>query len=126
MSRIVVVGAGVVGLSTAHRLARAGARVTVVERGEVGRGCSSGNAGWIVPSICTPIAEPGLRAKGLTWFLQPDSPLYIKPSALPAVSPWLASFWKHCTREAFAEGTRALTRFAADTLELYEELVASG
>ena len=121
-SHVVIAGAGVIGLAAAHRLARSGARVTVLERGEIGRGCSAGNLGWICPSIALPIPAPGLRAKGLRWFARPDSPLYIKPSALPALTPWLARFWQHCTGEAFDRGTRALTAFAADAVELYEEL----
>lgn len=117
-----VVGGGVIGLAAAHRLARAGASVTVLERNEIGRGCSAGNLGWICPSIALPIPSPGLRAKGLKWFAKPDSPLYIKPSALPELAPWLARFWGYCHRKAFDHGTSLLTSFASDALALYEEL----
>ena len=66
--RVLIVGAGVIGLSTAYYAARRGHQVTVVDRNPERRdGCSFGNAGMIVPSHFTPLAAPGVIALGLKW-----------------------------------------------------------
>ncbi|HXJ75687.1 MAG TPA: FAD-dependent oxidoreductase, partial [Candidatus Dormibacteraeota bacterium] len=61
MSRVVIVGAGVIGLATAYYAAKRGHAVTVVERNQAERdGCSFGNAGMVVPSHFIPLAAPGM------------------------------------------------------------------
>src|SRR5580765_83208 len=78
--RIVIIGAGVIGLCTAYYCARRGFSVTIVERKPERRdGCSFGNAGMIVPSHFVPLAAPGMVKLGLKWMWNPASPLYIKP-----------------------------------------------
>ncbi|MBV9002340.1 MAG: FAD-binding oxidoreductase, partial [Solirubrobacterales bacterium] len=52
--RVIVIGGGAVGLCTAEALAHRGCEVTVLERGRCGEGASSGNAGWVTPSLATP------------------------------------------------------------------------
>ena len=64
MSKIVIVGGGVVGLFTAWYLQKSGAKVTVVERTDLRDGCSFGNAGLIVPSHVIPFASPAMLRKG--------------------------------------------------------------
>jgi D-amino-acid dehydrogenase len=118
---VAIVGGGIIGLASALALTKKGFRVTVLERGEVGHGCSFGNAGWVTPAISTPIAAPGLRSRGLRWFLQPDSPLYVRASALPVLAPWLWQFWQLCTREAFERGAGLMMPFASDAVERYQE-----
>jgi len=62
---IIIIGAGVIGLSTAYYALRKGHRVTVLERAPAARdGCSFGNAGMIVPSHFTPLAAPGWSRSG--------------------------------------------------------------
>ena len=78
-SRILIVGGGVVGLCTAYYARQRGHHVTVVERGAPeDDGCSFGNAGFIVPSHCVPLAAPGMVAKGLRMMLNPESPFYLR------------------------------------------------
>lgn len=126
MKRVAVVGAGAVGLSCAHFLRRAGADVVVLERGRIGAGCSAGNAGWVCPSLATPLPEPGLAWRSLRYLLRADGPLYIRPSALPRLAPWLFRFWRHCNPRDFEHGTAALARLNRRTLGLYDELAAAG
>ena len=77
---IIVIGAGVIGLSTAHYAMRLGHRVTILDRGLASaEGCSFGNAGMVVPSHFVPLAAPGMVALGLKWMWNPESPLYIQP-----------------------------------------------
>ncbi|MCI0423330.1 MAG: FAD-dependent oxidoreductase, partial [Acidobacteria bacterium] len=73
MNRIVVVGAGVIGLLCAYELRKRGADVTILDKGKPGGACSLGNAGWIVPSFSTPLPAPGLTWTALRWMLRRDS-----------------------------------------------------
>lgn len=77
---IIIIGAGVIGLSTAYYCAQRGHRVTVIDRNPEQRdGCSFGNAGMVVPSHFVPLAAPGAVSTALKWMWNPESPLYIKP-----------------------------------------------
>jgi len=124
--RVVVIGGGVIGLLAAHYLRKSGAEVTVLERGRAGAACSSGNAGWITPSIALPLPAPGLRLQSLGWMLRADSPLYIKPTAVPHLLGFLMRFWKYCNVRHFQAGTEAFAGLGADSIALYDELEADG
>jgi D-amino-acid dehydrogenase len=124
--RVAIVGGGVIGLLAGHHLVKKGAAVTVIERGRLGAACSSGNAGWISPSISLPLPAPGLLSRSLKWMLRSDSPLYIKPSAVLRMWPFLLRFWAHCNQAEFERGGRAMAALGADTMELYDDLEADG
>ena len=94
---VVIAGGGVVGLCSAYYLQKAGVSVLIVDRGRYSEAASTGNAGMIVPSHIVPLSAPGVIAKGLKWLMNPESPLYIKPSANPKFMKWLWLFQKHCT-----------------------------
>lgn len=105
--RVLIIGAGAIGLSAAYYAARAGHQVTVVDRNPERRdGCSFGNAGMIVPSHFTPLAAPGMIALGLKWMWNPESPFYIQPRLSPELLSWGIKFWRaatpaHVQRAAF-------------------------
>jgi D-amino-acid dehydrogenase len=93
--RILIIGGGAVGLSTAYYAARKGHRVTVLDRGtENHENCSYGNAGLVVPSHFVPLAAPGMVALGLKWMLKPDSPFYVKPRLDRDLLSWGFQFWR--------------------------------
>ena len=119
-------GGGAIGLLTAYYLRRAGLDVTVLERDRVGRGCSWGNLGWVCPSISTPLAAPGLGVASLFGALGSDSPLYIRPSSIPALTPWLLRFRSHCNADDYAAGCIALARLNDLTMDLYDGLLREG
>lgn len=124
--RVGIVGGGVVGLATAWYLKRMGADPFVAESRTVGSGCSSGNGGWVCPSISSPVAAPGLTLRSLLWLLRPGSPLYIRPAALLGLAPWLVRFRAHCTRSAFDHGLRAMASLNASTMHCFDELADAG
>jgi D-amino-acid dehydrogenase len=96
--RVVIIGAGIIGLSTAYYCARRGFQVTVVERKAAQRdGTSYGNAGMVVPSHFIPLAAPGMVALGLKWMWNPASPFYIKPRLDAALLGWGYKFWRAAT-----------------------------
>ncbi|MCI4568816.1 FAD-dependent oxidoreductase [Lysobacter sp. CFH 32150] len=93
---IVVVGAGVIGLSSALALLESGRGVRVIDAGRIGGGASHGNCGTITPSHAPPLAAPGMVATALRWMLTPDAPLYIQPRIDPALWRWLLTFAARC------------------------------
>ena len=94
---VIVVGGGIVGMSCAYYLQQAGRKVSIVDRGRYAEAASTGTAGLIVPSHIIPLSAPGVIAKGMKWLMNPESPLYIKPSANPHFMKWLWLFQKHCS-----------------------------
>src|SRR5436190_10692356 len=94
MSDIAVIGGGVIGLSSAWYLNKAGYNVTVIERGDITDGCSFGNMGYISPSHFVPLASPGIISQGIKWMLSPTSPFYIKPRLDFDLMQWGFHFWK--------------------------------
>lgn len=126
MGRVIVVGAGVVGLCCAYALRRRGAAVTVLERERAGGGCSWANSGWIVPSFSTPLPAPGLIRTALRWMLRPDSPLYISPRMDLERARWLWAFSRRCNAADYERGLRALAEANRRTIELFDGLRTDG
>lgn len=93
---VLVIGGGVIGLTSALALLDAGRSVRVLEAGSVGCGSSHGNCGTITPSHAAPLAAPGKIGKALHWMLTPDAPFYVKPRFDPALWRWLLRFAAHC------------------------------
>ncbi|MYJ97355.1 MAG: FAD-dependent oxidoreductase [Proteobacteria bacterium] len=124
--RVGIVGGGVIGLSTAYYLRKLGANPVIIESSTLGSGCSLGNAGWVFPSLATPLPAPGLTLKSLLWLLRRDSPLYIRPAALPVLAPWLMRFRSFCNHADQQRGIAALAALNAATMERYDELAADG
>lgn len=119
---VVVVGAGVIGISCAYFLARRGAAVTVLERSDVGAGASSGNAGTIATGH-GPINKPGRVAQAIKSLADPLSPLYIAPRWDPALARWLVHFSRRCTAAHLEHCLRALAPLSHATPALFDELV---
>lgn len=119
-------GGGIIGLCVAHYLERGGAEVVLVERGRIGSGCSWRNGGWVCPSISRPLPAPGLTLASLRWMLRSDSPLYIRPSAMPRLAGWLWAFHRHCNATSYARGVAALAALNEPTDRLYRGLVDEG
>jgi D-amino-acid dehydrogenase len=118
--KVAVVGGGVVGLACAWELARGGAEVEVLEARAVGGGVSHGNAGWICPSISSPLPAPGMAREGLLQLVHRKGALVFRPSVDPSLARWLWAFKAHCTIEAFQAGTRALFELNRRTMELFD------
>jgi D-amino-acid dehydrogenase len=126
MSRVVVIGGGVIGLSTGYQLAKRGHRVVVLELGEPGAGCSSGNLGWTVPSLSEPLAAPGVRWESLRWMFKRDSPLYLDPRFVLSAPGWLWRFWRSCNQRDYLRGLEAMAALNRRTLELFDRLIDDG
>ena len=124
--RVLIVGGGVIGLSTAYYCIRKGHSVTVVDRNSPERdGCSFGNAGMIVPSHFVPLAAPGMVALGLKWMWNPESPFWIKPRLSWDLLSWATKFWRASSREHVARSAPLLRDLNLASRGCYEELVES-
>jgi len=126
VSRVVIVGAGAIGLMCAYELRRSGFEVWLLDRSEPGAGCSSGNLGWIVPSFARPLPAPGLVPLSIRWMFDRNSPLHIAPRADPALARWLWDFWRHCNDREYRAGLEALVQLAAPTMANLDRLRAGG
>lgn len=111
--RIVVLGAGVIGVTSAWYLARAGHEVTVIDR-QAGPALetSFANAGEISPGYASPWAAPGVPLKAMKWLFQRHAPLIIHPSPEPAKLRWMAQMLMNCTADAYAVNKARMVRLA--------------
>src|SRR5689334_240149 len=87
-----VIGAGIVGVSTALYLQRDGHRVTVIDERPPGEGASMGNDAVIAAASCEPVAMPGILWRVPGMLRDPLGPLAIRWSYLPRIAPWLIRF----------------------------------
>jgi D-amino-acid dehydrogenase len=122
---VVVVGGGVIGVCSAYYLAKLGRSVILVERDEVGKGCSYANAGLITPSHAMPIAAPGVIKQACKWMLHEDSPLLFRPRLDWGLVPWLIRFAAHCREKAVNRAIPVLRDLSRASLGLFEELVSA-
>lgn len=88
----IVIGGGIVGVSTAIWLRRMGAEVTLIDRLGYGKGTSHGNAGILAACAMVPVTGPGLIRKAPGMVLNPDFPLFMRWSYLPKLVPWLVKY----------------------------------
>ncbi len=119
---ILIVGGGVIGVCCAYFLAKRGARVTVLERDEIGKGASFGNAGCIAPGH-PPINKPGRVRQALKSLFHPLSPLYVAPPPSRALLEWLWAFRRFCTEQHVEHCMRVLGPLGHATRALFDELV---
>ena len=121
--RVVILGGGVIGLCCAYYSLKKGFAVTVIEREAAGAdNCSMGNAGMIVPSHFTPLAAPGMIAKGLRWMVNPESPFYVQPRFDPGLIRWGWLFYRHATPRHVAASRELLRDLNLESRRLFEEL----
>ena len=122
--KAVIVGAGIIGLSTAYYLQKSGWEVTVLEKNDGTDSCSFGNAGMIVPSHFTPLASPGIVARGVRWMFDSKSPFYVNPFPSWPLIQWGYQFIRHANRKNAEHGAPYLRDLSLLSLALYKELSA--
>ncbi len=120
---IVVVGAGIVGVSCASYLRRDGHDVTLLDRDGPGEGASKGNAGALSPGSCVPLALPGVFLKIPRWLMDADGPLRIRPVYFPRAAPWLWRFVMAARPGRVARIADALRALHRPVFDCYEPLV---
>ena len=105
-----IIGAGIVGTSTAAFLQRAGYRVTLIDRVGPGEGCSFGNAGGLAFAEIVPTVHPNMLTKIPGWLMNPLGPLTIRWSYFPKALPWFMAL----ARNAMPDRVKAITEARAN------------
>lgn len=119
---IVVIGAGICGLSSAIWLRRAGHDVTLIDRDHPGAGTSYGNAGLLAGWAMIPVNTPGLPKTALKYLVNPKSPLFLQWSALPRMTPWLWQFLRNANAAKLSHMTKGVASIVTDTLDQHRAL----
>ncbi|MBS0994328.1 FAD-dependent oxidoreductase [Gluconobacter cerinus] len=122
---IAVIGGGVIGLSTAYALIRAGHRVTLIEQNaDVGLGASYANGGQLSYRYVTPLADAGIPRQALRWMLKSGSPVSLRLRADPKQWRWMLSFLSACTRTTNRRNAKVLLQLGLEgqaEMEIWRE-----
>src|SRR5437868_5235393 len=121
--RVVVIGGGVIGACCAYYLAKAGARVTVLDRGEFGMGCSHANCGYVCPSHVLPLATPGAVWSTLKTLFQRNSPLKVRPLTALANLGWFLGFARRCNARDMLAAGKGIQALLRSSRALYDDLI---
>lgn len=124
--KVVVVGAGVVGLSTAWFLQERGVDVVVVDRDDVAAGASWGNAGYLSPAFTVPLPEPAVLRYGLRALLDRDAPLHVPATVDPGLWAFLLGFARRCTPGAWKRSMGAYAAINGESLDAFDILTDGG
>ncbi len=121
---VAIIGAGIIGLTTALRLAAGGREVVVIDPNQPGSGASYGNAGTLAPYGCAPVGNPDILRNLPGLLFNPESPLSIRPAALPALLPWLAGFVRESLPKAARRNGYALAALLKEAMPAWRDLAA--
>ena len=120
---VIVIGAGVVGLSVAVHLQRRGFDVLVLDELPAGEGASYGNSGFLVADTAMPISLPGMLRKVPGWLMDPFGPIALKVGYLPKVAPWLLKFIAAGKLSQVHASSTALRELHRRTFDAWQDLV---
>ncbi len=121
--RVSVLGAGVIGVTTAYFLAKDGHEVTVIDRADAAaRETSFANGGQISVSHTDPWASPDNLRKVISWLGDQDAPLVFKPSFDPALLSWIWLYLKNCTTARASLNTERMLRIAAYSQNVFKDI----
>ncbi|RUM22164.1 D-amino acid dehydrogenase [Rhizobium vallis] len=111
--KVIVLGAGILGVTSAYQLAKSGHEVTVVDR-QPGPALetSFANAGEVSFGYCSPWAAPGIPMKAMKWLFMKHAPLILRPKLDLAMLSWMARMLSNCTSERYAINKSRMLRLA--------------
>lgn len=119
---IAIIGAGIVGVSTAVWLLRDGHKVILVDKSEPGEGASHGNGGVLASCSMVPVTVPGIVRKAPKMLFSSDQPLFLKWRYLPRLLPWLRNYLSHAKEAEVKKIARAVAQIVGDSLEEHQTL----
>ena len=119
---VAIIGAGIIGLTTALRLAADGREVVIIDPNEAGSGASYGNAGTLASYACVPVGNPDVLRNLPRLLFHPDSPFDVRTTALPTLLPWLARFVRESLPKAARRNGYALATLLREAMPAWHEL----
>ncbi|HWR34112.1 MAG TPA: FAD-dependent oxidoreductase, partial [Chitinophagaceae bacterium] len=119
--KAIIIGGGIIGLSSAFYLRKSGWDVTVLDKGDFSDNCSYGNAGYICPSHFIPLATPGIVKKGLKWMWNSKSPFYVQPRLDWNLISWGLKFMRIATKKHVEDSAIPLRDIAIISQKEYED-----
>ncbi|MCB0647076.1 MAG: FAD-dependent oxidoreductase [Saprospiraceae bacterium] len=122
----IVIGGGIIGLSSAYYLHKAGFQVKVIDKSAMDRGASYVNAGYLTPSHIVPLAAPGMISKGIKWMFDSSSPFYIKPRLDWDFMKWTWYFKKASTTSHVQRSLKVIKDINILSRDMYDDILASG
>ena len=123
---VVIVGGGLIGLTSALALHERGASVTLVDHAALGSGAARGNAGFLSPTLLSPLPGPGMLRTAARALVTRDGPLRVRPRAVPSMLRWSSGFLRAANRSRFHAGQAALAAFGRDLDDRLTELATLG
>ncbi|NKB76326.1 MAG: FAD-dependent oxidoreductase [Gammaproteobacteria bacterium] len=125
MTKVAVLGGGIVGVCSALALAESGVNVCLIDANKPGQGASRGNAGVVSPWSVVPQSTPGLWKKIPGWLLKEDGPVSVRPAYSPRLLPWAIRFFKQGKLSRVYEIADAMSAINASNVDLYKHLLGS-
>lgn len=122
MKNIVIIGGGIIGLSSAYYLQKAGCKVSIIDQFDMTNGASFVNAGYISPSHVIPLSSPGMVSSGLKMMFNQASPFYLKPRFDLDLWRWAWAFNKSATAKHIAFAAPLIKDITVLSRELYQEM----
>jgi D-amino-acid dehydrogenase len=123
--KLIVLGSGVIGTTSAYYLARAGHEVTVIDRQpQAGLETSFANAGEVSPGYAAPWAGPGVPMKAVKWLLMQHSPLVVRPAFDPQMWRWMFQMLANCNQKSYEVNKGRMVRLAEYSRDCLVELRA--
>lgn len=119
---IVIIGGGIMGLSSAYFLQNEGHQVKVIDQSNMDAGASYVNAGYLSPSHIIPLSAPGVMRKGIKWMFDKSSPLYIKPRLDSDFLRWTWAFNKSCNPKHVERAAPVIKDIAVLSQDLYRDI----
>jgi D-amino-acid dehydrogenase len=119
--KVVIIGGGIIGLSSAYYLQQSGHEVTVIDKTDMTENCSYGNCGYVCPSHFVPLATPGIVKQGLKWMFNSKSPFYVQPRFDMSLIDWGLKFMRSATPEKVEAAGVPLRDIAIFSQKLYED-----
>lgn len=123
---IIIIGGGIVGLSSAYYLQKEGHQVTIIDKSDITSGASFVNAGYLTPSHIIPMASPGMITKGLKMMFNSASPFYMKPRFDAEFLKWAWYFKKSSTKAKVEKAIPVIKDINLLSRDLFEGIKASG